>query len=49
MPRSLKKEIEKDSKYPYQEPALVSLGEKPKVRGFNLVKGNRQISSVSLV
>ena len=30
----------------YQEPALVPLGEKPKVWKDNLIKGTRQISPV---
>ena len=33
--------------YPYQEPALVPLGEKPKTCEFKLVQGNRQISPVT--
>ena len=39
----------KNLKQPYPEPALVPLGEKPKMWEFNLVQGIRQISPVSSV
>ena len=48
MPGAPEKANYKDSKYPYQEPTLVPLGEKPKVGGSNLAKGTRQISPVPL-
>ena len=35
--------------YLYSEPALVPLGEKPKVRRNNLVEGTRHISPVTSV
>ena len=36
MPGDREKEAEKNLGYPYQEPTLVPLGEKPKVRRINL-------------
>jgi hypothetical protein len=41
------KGIEINLRQPYPEPALVPLGEKPKVRKSNLAKGTRQISPVT--
>ena len=49
MPGASEKGTKMNLKYPYQEPTLVPLGEKPKVCGSNLTKGTRQISPVSLV
>ena len=44
--RARKKGIKKNLEQPYPEPALVPLGEKPKVCEFKLAKGIRQISPV---
>ena len=49
MPGDREKELGKDLKYSYQDPAQVPLGEKPKVWRFNLVEGIRQISPVASV
>ena len=49
MPGAHKKGTEMDHVQPYQEPALVPLGEKPKVWWINACEGIRQISPVSLV
>jgi hypothetical protein len=43
------KEIRKNLKYSYPEPAQVPLGEKPKMWESNLIKGIRQISPVPSV
>ena len=49
MPGTREKQIRKNLKYSYPEPAQVPLGEKLKVSRFNLIKGIRQISPVPLV
>ncbi len=47
MPRAPEKEMGKNQRKPYLEPALVPLGEKPKMCECKLVQGTRQISPVT--
>ena len=49
MPGVLEKEIKKDLRYSYQEPAQVPQGEKPKAWRYKLTKGIQQISPVPSV
>jgi len=46
MPKVREKGMEIDQQYPYPEPTLVPLGEKPKVCRYNPIKGTRHISPV---
>ena len=47
MPGAHEKRTEINLDNSYQEPALVPLGEKPKVWKDNLIKGTRQIGPVT--
>ena len=49
MPGDREKGKKKNFRYPYQEPAQVPLGEKPKVWRIKVIEGIRQPSPVASV